>query len=201
MDAMACLLSRQSTPPRLLADPAPDAAALDEILETAMRAPDHAALQPWRFLLIRGPARERLGGLFAEAHRRRYPDADEAELAKARAKPLRAPLLIAVAAELTAGHPKAPVVEQVVAAAAAAQNVLNALHAKGYGAILLTGTPAHDAGVKTALGLKAEDEIIGFIYTGTMTEAAPAKRRGRVDTFVREWQAPADAVPEAAAGD
>lgn len=194
MDAMACLLSRQSTPPALLTEPAPDAAVLDEVLGTATRAPDHAALRPWRFLLIRGAARERLGEEFAAAQRRRNPGIGAADLDKARAKPLRAPLIIVVAAEVTEDHPKAPVVEQVVAAAAAGQNVLNALHAKGFGAILLTGTPAHDAGVKAALGLKAQDEIIGFIYTGSISETAPVKSRPDVAAFVREWDGPAMAA-------
>ncbi|HZD26749.1 MAG TPA: nitroreductase family protein, partial [Alphaproteobacteria bacterium] len=140
-------------PAHLLGEPVPEGAELTEILATAMRAPDHGALTPWRFLMVRGAARERLGELFAAHQRRRDPAADAAALEKARAKPLRAPLLIGVWAEITPDHPKAPEIEQVVATAAAAQNVLNALHARGYGGILLTGGPCYDDIVKAALGL------------------------------------------------
>lgn len=191
MDALHCLLTRQSTPPALLAEPVPSGAELETILATAMRAPDHAAVQPWRFLLIEGEARYRLGDVLAAAAVRINPQADEAEVEKARGKPLRAPLIICVAAEITPEHPKAPDVEQVIAASAAAQNVLNALHASGYGAILLTGKPCYDDEVKAALGFAPKDVLIGFIYAGTAEGPGPNKKRPEPGGFVRTWSAPA----------
>ena len=53
MDALESLLTRCSVPAKMLREPAPDGAELEMILETAMRAPDHASLRPWRFLIIR----------------------------------------------------------------------------------------------------------------------------------------------------
>ena len=44
-------------------------------------------------------------------------------------------------------------VEQIVAAGAAAQNMLLAAHAMGLGAFWRTGPSAYDAGVKVGLGL------------------------------------------------
>ena len=41
---------------RSLDAPAPDEATLNEIPEAALRAPDHAALRPWRILVLRGEA-------------------------------------------------------------------------------------------------------------------------------------------------
>jgi nitroreductase len=190
MDAMDCLMTRQSTPPALLSEPVPNGGELEEILATAMRAPDHAAVRPWRFLLIEGDARLRLGDVLAEAVVRLNPGADEAEIEKARNKPLRAPMIICVAAEITPDHPKAPEVEQVIAASAAAQNILNALHASGFGAILLTGKPCYDDGVKAALGFAPKDVLIGFIYTGTPEGVSPAKSRPEPKEFLRTWSAP-----------
>jgi nitroreductase len=187
MDALESLLTRCSMPARMLREPAPEGEDLEVILETAMRAPDHASLRPWRFLVIRGEARQKLGEVFADALCRRDPLADGGAREKELSRPMRSPLIIAVCAEILEGNPKVPVVEQVVACGMAAQNMLNAAHALGYAGIMLTGGNAHDPFVKQALGLKAKDEIIGFLYFGTPDAEARPKKRPAAAEFVREW--------------
>ena len=56
------LLTRNSAP--RLTEPGPDKTTLDYMFQAALRAPDHAWLQPWRFLLIEGADRARLGEVF-----------------------------------------------------------------------------------------------------------------------------------------
>ncbi len=104
MEALDALLNRVSVP--RLTDPAPNAAQREGLFQAALRAPDHGQLRPWRFLTIEGAAREALGELFAEAIQAQG-DASQAALDKARAMPLRAPLLVVVIARLQA-HPKVP---------------------------------------------------------------------------------------------
>ena len=60
---MEFLLTRRSKPANALKAPAPDGAALDQLLTAALRVPDHGALEPWRLLLIEDPARPRLAEL------------------------------------------------------------------------------------------------------------------------------------------
>lgn len=187
MDALESLLTRCSVPARMLHEPAPDGIELQTILESAMRAPDHASLRPWRFLIIRGDARRELGEVFADALCRRDPLADGAAREKEMSRPMRSPLIVAVCAEIVEDNPKVPVVEQVVACGAAAQNMLNAAHAMGYAGIMLTGKNAHDPFVKQALGLKPKDEIIGFLYFGTPDGEARPKKRPAAAEFAREW--------------
>jgi nitroreductase len=187
IDALEAMMTRNSVPAKFLSEPAPDGADLEAILETAMRAPDHASLRPWRFLIIRGEARRRLGEIFADALCRRDPLADGAAREKELGRPLRSPLIIAVCAEVVEGNPKVPVVEQIVTVGAAAQNMLNAAHAMGYAAIMLTGKNAHDPHVKQALGLQPKDEIVGFLYFGTPDIEVRAKKRPAAAEFVREW--------------
>ena len=187
MDALESLLTRCSVPAKMLREPAPDGAELEQILETAMRAPDHASLRPWRFLIIRGDARQRLGEVFADALCRRDPLADAAARDKEMSRPMRSPLIVVVCADIVADNPKVPVIEQVVTCGAAAQNMLNAAHAMGYAGILLTGKNAHDPFVKQALGLKAKDEIVGFLYLGTPDCEPRPKKRPAAAEFVREW--------------
>lgn len=187
MDAIEALMTRNSVPARLLVEPAPDGRDLEEILETGMRAPDHAGLKPWRFLLIRGEARNRLGDVMAEAMVRCDITASQERLDDQRKKPLRSPLIVAIYAEVTENHPKVPDIEQIITVGAAAQNIINAAYAKGYGGIMLTGPAAHDPHVKAALGLEKKDQIICFLYLGTPVDEPRAKPRPSAMEFVSEW--------------
>jgi nitroreductase len=187
MDAIEALMNRNSVPARLLQEPAPKGRELEEILETAMRAPDHAALRPWRFLVIQGEARNRLGDVMAEAMARCDITASPERLKSQREKPLRSPLIVAIYAEVTENHPKAPEIEQIITVGAAAQNIVTAAHAKGYGCIMLTGPAAHDEYVKAALGLEKKDQIICFLYLGTPVEQPRAKARPAARDFISEW--------------
>lgn len=192
MDASELLATRASN--GKLGEPAPDATAVRTALLAAARAPDHASLRPWRVRLVRGEARARLGEVFRDALRRARPDSSEDALEQAARKPLRAPLLIVVGAHLT-DHPKAPRVEQILAAGMAAHAILLSLHAQGFGAMLRTGDAAYDAGVKRALGFAPDDAIVGFIYAGTPTAPYPPIKRPSPEEFTEEWTSPREDPP------
>lgn len=170
MDAIELLLTRQSTP-RLTA-PAPDASQLKVILDAAIRVPDHGALAPWEFIIATGEGLETLADIFVNAAK--ASGADEDFIHKAKGMPMRAPMVITVAAK-TQAHPKVPVLEQQIAAGCATMAMQQAAFALGLGAVWRTGDFAFDANVNTALGLKAEDQIVGFLYIGTPAVAAPKK--------------------------
>ena len=187
MDAIEALTTRAS--PAGLVAPAPDSAALDRMLRAAMRAPDHGRLRPWHFIVVDGAARAVLGDVLAGALRLRDPDLTEAALAKERAKPMRAPLLVVVAARLRE-HRGVPAIEQIIAAGAAAQNILVAAHALGFGGFWRTGAAAYDERVKDALGLRAVDAIVGFLYLGTPSVAAAPAPLSDVASHVSHWTGP-----------
>jgi nitroreductase len=186
MSAIEALHTRESA--ARLQEPAPDDAALQTILQAALRAPDHGRLRPWRFIAIRGDALTRFGDVLAETLSARMPDASPEMLTRERAKALRAPLIIAVAARVQQGG-KIPEIEQILSTGAAAQNIMLAAHALGYGAMWKTGDPAYDPRVKRALGLEESDAIVAFLYLGTNTgPARPAGTRPAVADFLSEWR-------------
>jgi nitroreductase len=166
-----------------LGEPGPGPEHLTRILEAGARAPDHGRLSPWRFIVIEGAAREILGEAMAELRRRNAPPPTEQELSKEREKPLRAPVIVAVAAKITA-HEKVPEVEQVVAVGAAVENMFLAAQALGYGAMWKTGAPAYDPGVKEALELEPSDHIVAFLYLGTPLGTAP-RQKVDISAFMR----------------
>lgn len=186
MEAIEALTSRRS--PAQFTDSAPDELALAEILRAAMRAPDHGKLKPWRFIVLRGDARKRFGDVMAEAMKRREPEAAPNLIEREREKPLRAPLIVVLAAAIKEGH-KIPVIEQLLAAGAAAQNVMLAAHALGFAAAWKTGAPAYDDYVKSALELAPSDAIVGFLYLGKPASAPQALPASDPASFVRSWPA------------
>lgn len=185
MDALEALLTRQSA--LKLVEPAPPEEILKPALEAAARAPDHGKLRPWRFILIKGEARRRFGDVLAEALRARDPEAPELAVEREREKPLRAPLIVTVVAKVEPDHAKIPEIEQVLSAGTAAQNLLLALHAQGFGHFWRTGAPAYDANVKRALGLELHDHIVGFLYLGTPAATPGDDARPDPAEFVTVW--------------
>lgn len=182
--ALDSLLSRASI--GAVGEPGPDDAALQTVVEAGLRAPDHGKLRPWRFLIIRGAARARLGEIFASALQRRNPSVAAAVLDKERDKPMRAPVVIGVVATIQPGH-KIPEVEQLLSAGAATMNMLNAIHALGFGGAWRTGDGCYDPTVGAALGLAPTDRLVGFLYVGTPVEPPAAPVRPDASQFLVEW--------------
>lgn len=178
------LQNRNSSPK--LCDPAPTGEELREIIQAAIRVPDHAWLRPWRFLGIAGERRAALGDLLEASLVRREPRADETARLKAKNAPLRAPLVIVVIARLQ-DHPKVPAIEQKLSAGCAAHAILLAAEAMGYAGIWRTGDAAFDRGVMTDLGLAQNEEIIGFLYLGSRGGAAKAVPNLYPDHFLSDW--------------
>lgn len=185
MDAMTLLNQRNSEPK--LSKPGPDRETLRQILAAAARAPDHGRLHPWRFLLIEGKARYRLGELFASALRARKPDASPDEIKKNEEAPLRAPIVISVIAHLN-DQAKVPKIEQLLSAGCAAHGILLAAQALGFGAIWRTGDNCYDANVKAGLGLSESEEIVGYIYLGSPLGVPKPLTQINVDDFLQTWE-------------
>jgi nitroreductase len=166
-----------------LIEPAPTQAQLQRLLTAAARAPDHGKLAPWRFTVLQGESRMILANAMADAFRTNNPAATDAQLDAERAKPLRAPAIIAVAAHITRGH-KVPEHEQIQAVAAAVQNMFLAAHGLGLGAMWKTGAATESHIVKHALGFDEDDNIVAFLYLGTNATPGP-QRAAMLDGLVK----------------
>jgi nitroreductase len=193
MQAIEAILGRRTVPQIKMAGPGPSEAELRVILEAGCAAPDHGRVRPWRFLLVRGDARHRLGELFAEAALLANPAASAADVDKQRTAPLRAPLIVVVAAKIDRRPGRPPEVEQIAASAAAAQNILLAAHAMGYAGKWSTGKNAYMEKIKSGLGLAAADHVIGFLYIGSLGVPQEPSPRPDLADVVSEWRAPAQA--------
>jgi len=140
-------------------------ALIEKLLDAAVQAPNHYKVRPWRFVVLTGNARNKLGDVMAASQRDRMPDLPSEALDKIRALPLRAPVLIAVGVDKPSEE-KVLEVENICAVAAACQNILLAAEALGLGAKWRTGEWARDAKVKEFLGFEADQHLIAFLYIG-----------------------------------
>ena len=169
MDALKAISRRRSI--GRLVEPAPTEEELHTLINAAVVAPDHGRMRPWRFVILRGEAKDAFGEVMVKALRRRCAEPTEAQLVKERTKLNRAPLVVVVAAARPPVD-KVPWEEQLMAVAAAIQNMLIAATALGYASMWRTGDPAYDTTVKSALGLHDDDAIVGFVYLGTPAEGS-----------------------------
>jgi nitroreductase len=154
---------------------------IEQLLAAAVQAPNHYKVRPWRFAVLTGAGREKLGEAMAHSTKANKPDTTDEDLQKDRVKPLRAPVVIAVAVDKPA-IPKAKEIENICATAAAIQNMLLAAHTLGLAAIWRTGPSATDPAIKHFLGWEADQHLIGFVYIGYPIEPpAPYERPSFAD--------------------
>ncbi len=138
---------------------------IEQLLDAAVQAPNHYKVRPWRFVVLTGEARHRLGDAMSASLRERHPEFPQEAFNKAHDTPLQAPVVIAVGVDKPS-EAKVSQIENIAATAAATENLLLAAQALGLGAKWRTGEWAEDLKVKEFLGFQADQYIIGFIYVG-----------------------------------
>jgi nitroreductase len=163
MEVIEAIHSRHMVP-RVKPDPL-GRALIEKLLTAAVQAPNHYKVRPWRFVVVTGSGRDRLGGVMAESFRQKKPEVSAEALEKIRLLPMRAPLIIAAGVDKPA-EPKVLEIENVAAVAAACQNILLAAHAEGLGVKWRTGEWALDPRVKELLGFSPDQILIAFLYIG-----------------------------------
>ncbi|WP_064736110.1 nitroreductase family protein [Azohydromonas australica] len=172
---LAGLLERRSVSPKRLCAPGPGLDKLDLILQAALRAPDHGALQPWRVIEFRADERDALANCLEQEKLRRDPLASDKDLQRAREHALRPPVLLGFVV-MPRERCKVPLREQWLAAGAALGNLLNAAHLLGFGAIMLSGERCFDTVLLRQLRVQPHESLAGFISIGSIAQAAPPAR-------------------------
>jgi nitroreductase len=163
MDVFDAIHNRHSIK-KVKPDPVPRE-LIEKLLDAAAQAPNHYKVRPWRFVVLTGEARHRLGDAMSASLRARHPEFPQEAFDKAHNTPLQAPVVIAVGVDKPA-EAKVLEIENICAAAAATQNLLLAAHALGLGAKWRTGEWATDVNVKEFLGFESEQHTIAFVYLG-----------------------------------
>lgn len=188
--AEALLHGRRTVLPKRLAVPGPDALQLQRILGAAAAAPDHGERLPWRFVIVPEPARPALAEAFAAALRERDPQAQEEQLAQAREKAFRAPLLLLAVADLGADGNEIPATERLVSAGCAIQNLLLMATALGFGSALTSGKAMDSGPLRGLFGLGEAERALCFVAIGTIAGARRGRERPAVERYVSVLEPP-----------
>ncbi len=182
---MGLLLTRRSGSAKAMGEPGPSADQLQTMLEAASRAPDHGKLFPWRFIIIAGDARAKLGQVLVSALSPNEATPERVTLESQRF--LRAPVVVAVVSRVREAIP-IPEWEQVLSSGAVCQNLLLAAHAQGFVANWITEWCAYNPNVKDKLGLHSGERIAGFVYIGTSTAALEERVRPDLANLVSHFR-------------
>jgi nitroreductase len=182
---LSLLATRRSGRPREMVEPGPTASELRQILEIAIRSPDHGKLAPWRFIHIPRSGRVAFAELLQLALRDENPEPRAGEIEITNKFAHQAPELIVVLSTPTAEH-KVPVWEQQLSCGAACMNLLTAATALGYAGGWVTGWMAYSPRVLAAFG-SADDRIAGFIFLGSPGVPLEERERPVYEDVVVEW--------------
>ena len=164
MKALDNILTRTAS--SILRAPFPSDEEMGLVYKAALRAPDHKWLRPSRFIQITGEGLDKLSDIFFDYGKNHVKDISKEKLKKYKSIPYRAPMIIVLVSSITK-HPSVPDHEQMFTTAAAAQNILLALHALNYSGIWRTGIFAMNQTIEKSLGLDNNQRILGYLYVGT----------------------------------
>ncbi|WP_243841946.1 nitroreductase family protein [Salinibacterium sp. ZJ77] len=178
--AAASMLRRRSQ--SSVGHAAPGDRELLRLIGIAGTIADHGNLHPWRIIAIRGEARERVGAALAEASGLEGHAAE-----KVARKPLRAPLLLAVALSPKPSF-KVPEWEQEAVASGVAHALSLLLDEEGWGVMWRTGIQTRSEAVERAHDLAPGERLLGWLYVGSRlqtTEKAPRRTVDAASHFSR----------------
>lgn len=190
---LASLLNRRSVSPKRLGMPGPTPEELNVMVDAALSAPDHGALQPWRLIAFPAVLRGRLADVFEAEKRRRDPLASPSDLERARQHATSAPVVLAFVIR-PCRNVAVPVHEQWLCAGAALGQLLLCAHYMHYGAIVLSGERCADEPLRTALGVEEHETLAGFVSMGSIVKASPAPCRPSRERVLSTWTPQGSAV-------
>ena len=175
MDALEAIDTRRSIK-QFTARPV-SRAEIEELLETAVRGPNHRLTQPWHFYVLGPDARRAYGEALGARKAKRVEDpvAARAVADKVADAEVALPAVIAVSMTL---HENPEIREEDYAATMMGmQNLLLAAHAMGLGAHLKTGAVMDDPRARAAIGVPEGERVVATVQLGEPASVPEARVR------------------------
>jgi nitroreductase len=151
---------------------------IEELLETAVHAPNHRLTQPWRFYVLGPEARYNYGLALGTRKAKKFENDPEAaaKMRETVAQEHRAlPAMIAVAVVMSQNPEIGE--EDYAAAMMSVQNLSLAAFEKGLATAIRTGAVMADPAARAAAGVKENERIVAIVNLGEAAETPPAKGR------------------------
>ena len=177
MDAIAAINARTSVR-RFRPEPVPRR-AIEQLLDCAVRAPNHKLTEPWRFAVLTGRARDRFAEIRASHRLERFtdPGSTEAQAAaeKVRRESRETPVYIAIMVSVSPDEITRE--EDYAAAMMAIANLMTAAQALGLGTYLRTGGVMREPGLLELAAVPSGYRVVGVVSLGYPAEAETPRRR------------------------
>lgn len=180
-DVVDFLALRRSAPALTLAEPAPSADQVADLLRIAARVPDHGKMAPWRFVILDGENKPAFAQRLEEVAAARGDTLLIAKLGKLKVPPL------AIAVISSPRQASIPEWEQLLSAGVVCTNLLYGALAMGFGANWITDWYSYDADATAVLGLKDGERVAGFVMIGTTREPPLERERPDLTPLVTRW--------------
>jgi len=158
---------------------------IDEILKNAHRAPTHKLTQPWKFKVLKGNAKKRLGIFLASKYKEINTGASfsERKYKKLKQNPILADTIIAIILNRDIEE-TIPEWEEVASVAMAVQNMW--LTASAYSIGSYWSSPGLIKYTNRFFNLNTNEKCLGFFYMGYYEADIPQTRRDALETKI-EW--------------
>jgi nitroreductase len=177
MDAITAIANRTSVR-RFHSQPVPRA-LVEQLLDCAVRAPNHKLTEPWRFAVLTGGARDRFAEIRARHRLKRFSDPSSAEAQaaaeKVRRESLGVPVFIVVMSALNPDDITRE--EDYAATMMAITNLMIAAESLELGTYLRTGGVMRDPDLIALAGVPESFRVVGVISLGYPAEQEPPRRR------------------------
>lgn len=156
-----------------------------EMLENANRAPTHKLTEPWRFKVLKGDAKTRLGQFLASKYKERFVGEkfSERKYQKLQENPKLSDTIIAIVMQRDPQE-RLPEWEEIAAVSMAVQNMW--LTAANYDIGAYWSSPSLIKFMDDFFDLKEGEKCLGFFYMGYYEAEIPLSKRTPVGDKV-EW--------------
>lgn len=156
---------------------------IEKVLEAANWAPNHKKTEPWRFKVIQGEAKDRLGSFLSKKYEELDASPKAIKIKKLRENPQRAAAVIAICMQR---DPKqsVPEWEEIAAVSMAVQNMWLLCTEMGIGAYW--SSPGLIKYMDEFFPMAAGEKCLGFFYMGRFDGELPEGKRSPITTKT-EW--------------
>jgi len=160
---------------------------VEHMLNNALWAPTHGRTQPWRFTVFMGEGRSTLIHHIEQLHLKINSEnhLEDGKLDRIKSRIDLTSVIIAVVMARTP-ETKIPEVEEVIATACAAQNMMLTATAYGLGAYWSSPGFLFHPDAPVEFGYAAEDRVLGLIHLGYPSGEWPKSHRKPLE-YVTKW--------------
>ena len=159
---------------------------IEQILDSAVHAPNHRLTNPWRFYVLGPEARAAYGLVLGNRKANKIPDPAAAQAMRDNVSNEHRALPGMIAVAMVKSENAEQQEEDYAATMMAVQNIALAAHEIGLGTALRTGAIMNDPAARAAAGVGENERIIAIVNVGAPADVPPAKGR-MAATDVTTW--------------